>query len=217
MTLKVTEIFLTVQGEGARAGLPCTLVRLCGCNLRCRWCDTRYAWTEGREMEMDGIVEEVRRLKCKRVELTGGEPLLQDGARELLGCLCEDGDEVLLETNGSLDIGGLDERVVRIMDIKCPSSGCDGATRWENIPLLTPRDEVKFVLADRADYDYARAVIGKYGLAQKCRLLLSPLMAVGAAELPPARLVEWMLADGIDARLNLQLHKIIWPRKDRGV
>jgi 7-carboxy-7-deazaguanine synthase len=217
MLLKVTEIFLTVQGEGSRAGLPCTLVRLCGCNLRCRWCDTRYAWTEGREMEMEEVLGEVRRLKCKRVELTGGEPLLQRGAGELMGRLCDEGCEVLLETNGTLDIAGVDERVARIMDIKCPSSGCDGAMRWENVPLLAPRDEVKFVLADRADYDYARAVIGRHGLAQKCRLLLSPLIAGGEAELPPSRLVEWMLEDGLDARLNLQLHKIIWPQRERGV
>ena len=166
MVFNVTEIFLTIQGEGRRAGLPCTLVRLCGCNLRCRWCDTRYAWTEGRRMEMEEVLREVRRLRCGRVELTGGEPLLQEGAGELLGRLCEDGREVLLETNGSLDIAGVDERVVRIMDIKCPSSGCDGATRWENVPLLRPRDEVKFVLADRADYEYARAAIARHALAK---------------------------------------------------
>ena len=217
MALKVTEIFLSIQGEGSRAGLPCTLVRLCGCNLRCRWCDTRYAWSDGHEMGVEDILKEVRRLGCRRVELTGGEPLMQDGSRELLGRLCAGGNEVLLETNGSLDIGGLDERVVRIMDIKCPSSGCDGATRWENVPLLTPRDEVKFVLADRVDYDYARSVIARYDLARRCHVLLSPLMPGGQAELPPGQLAQWMLQDGLDARLNLQLHKIIWPQKDRGV
>jgi len=217
MMLKVNEIILTIQGEGARAGLPCILVRLTGCNLRCRWCDTRYAWTEGTEMDLEEALREVRRLRCRRVELTGGEPLLQEGSRELLSRLCEEGFEVLLETNGAEDISTVDARVVRIMDIKCPSSGADGAMRWENIPRLRPQDEAKFVLADRADYDYARILIARHRLTEKCRVLLSPLMAGAGPELAPSQLAEWVLQDGLDVRLSMQLHKIIWPQSDRGV
>ena len=215
--LKVNEIFLTIQGEGTRAGLPCVLVRLSGCNLRCRWCDTRYAWSEGRPMALEDVLAEVRRLRCRRVELTGGEPLLQAAALELLSRLCEDGMEVLLETNGSVDIGPVDERVVRIMDVKCPSSGADGATRWENVALLRPRDEVKFVLADRADYEFARGLVHRHQLAGRCPVLFSPVMVGPDAQLEPALLAKWVLEDGLDVRLSLQLHKILWPGKDRGV
>jgi len=228
--LNVNEIILTIQGEGTRAGLPCTLVRLTGCNLRCRWCDSRHAWTEGSDRSLEDVLAEVRRLSCRRVEVTGGEPLLQGPCRDLLGRLCRDGCEVLLETNGSLDISGLDPRVVRIVDVKCPSSGCDASVRWENLPLLTARDEVKFVLADRADYDYARGVLERHGLVGRCPVLFSPLTAGGAdlppdaaervggrLQLEPSRLAEWILQDGLDVRLNLQLHKIIWPNRDRGV
>jgi 7-carboxy-7-deazaguanine synthase len=168
-------------------------------------------------MSLEEILQEVRRLGCRLVELTGGEPLLQAESRELLRRLCDEGREVLLETNGATDISGVDGRVVRIMDIKCPSSGADGMMRWENIPLLTPRDEVKFVLADRADYEYAKAVMLRHELGRKCRVLLSPLMAGQHPELDPAQLAEWVLHDGLDVRLSLQLHKIIWPGRDRGV
>jgi 7-carboxy-7-deazaguanine synthase len=229
-TLKVNEIILTIQGEGTRAGLPCTLVRLSGCNLRCRWCDTRHAWTEGREMPLEDVLKEVRRLACRRVELTGGEPLLQKGAAELLARLCDGGREALVETNGAVDIAGLDARVIRVMDVKCPSSGESAATRWENLAALRPRDEVKFVLAGREDYDYARDVIARHDLCRRCVVLLSPRAscevgpAAGGGEGPPlfaglapALLAEWILRDGLDVRLNLQLHKIIWPHKDKGV
>jgi len=215
--LKVNEVILTIQGEGTRAGLPCILVRLAGCNLRCRWCDTRYAWTEGRERDVDDVLREVCGLGCRRVELTGGEPLLQAEAAELLRRLCDEGMEVLLETNGSLDLSVVDGRVVRIMDIKCPASGEAGAMRWENVAFLSPRDEVKFVLADAEDYRYARSVILEHKLLEKCAVLLSPVMGGAPAGLEPAQLAEWMLADGLDARLNLQLHRVIWPTRERGV
>ncbi len=216
-TLKTNEIFLSIQGEGTRAGLPCTLVRLAGCNLRCRWCDTQYAWDQGEPMTMDDILARVTALGCRRVELTGGEPLTQAAAPELLRRLCDAGYETLLETNGSIDISPVDARVVRVMDVKCPSSGQSQSNRWENMPLLTAKDEVKFVIADRADYDYAADAIARHGLAERCTVIFSPLSFVSPWGMKPAALAAWILADGLDARLGLQLHKIIWPGIERGV
>ena len=214
--LSVNEIFFSLQGEGARTGLPCVLIRLAGCNLRCRWCDTTYAWDQGLLMPLGAILEQVQSYRCNLVELTGGEPCLQESSPALLRQLCDLGYETLIETNGSMDIGGLDERVVRIVDLKCPSSGESHRTRWENVPLLRAADEVKFVLADRTDYDFARAAIARHGLDRRCTVLLGPV----AARLAPAELARWMLQDSSlprRVRLNLQLHKIIWPDKDRGV
>ena len=211
--LTVCEIFRSIQGEGTRAGLPCTLVRLAGCNLRCSWCDTTYAWQGGRETTLEDILQQVDRLGCRRVEVTGGEPLIQPGTPELLRELCDRGYETLLETNGSIDVSGMDPRVIRIVDFKCPSSGQSEHNRWENVEHLSPGDEVKFVIADRADYDFARAALVDRGLVGRCTVLLGPV----AGRLPPATLAEWMLTDGLDVRLNLQLHKILWPEKDRGV
>ena len=215
-TLDISEIFVSIQGEGTRAGLPCVLVRLAGCNLRCRWCDSPYTWDHGTTMTLDEIVQRVQALRCPLVELTGGEPLLQEQAPPLLGRLVGLGYQVLLETNGSMDIGCADPAVVRIVDIKCPSSGQSHASRWENIPLLRPTDEVKFVLADREDFDYAREVIAEHRLADRCTVLMSPAGGL----LPPATLSQWMLEDDRlprQVRLNLQLHRIIWPDKTRGV
>ena len=218
-TLKVNEIFLSIQGEGTRAGLPCTLVRLAGCNLRCNWCDTRYAWEEGAHLTLGEVLNRVEELSCRRVELTGGEPLLQEAALELLRRLCDAGHETLLETNGSLDMSTVDPRVVRIVDFKCPSSGESEKNRWENVAHLTPRDEVKFVIADRADYEFARDAVRKHGLPGKCAVIFSPVgrAAQTGRRLPPDMLAEWILADKLDVRLGLQLHKIIWPCRDRGV
>ena len=237
-TLKVNEIFLGIQGEGTRAGLPCTLVRLAGCNLRCRWCDTSYAWEQGAQMSIDQVLRRVADLGCPRVELTGGEPLLQAASLELLRCLCEAGCQTLLETNGSQDISAVDPRVVRIVDFKCPSSGEAAKNRWENVAHLTRYDEVKFVLADRADYEFARDAAARHDLPNRCAVILSPVFGQVASAIPesalapatpqapvlpwtpvlsPATLAEWILADGLDVRLGLQLHKIIWPGKDRGV
>lgn len=212
-SLLVNEIFLSIQGEGTRSGRPCTFVRLAGCNLRCSWCDTAYAWDEGRQMTLEQVLARVRELRCRLVELTGGEPLAQEPAAELLHQLCEAGYEVLLETNGSLDISILDERVIRIIDIKCPSSGQTSQMRWENIPLLRKTDEVKFVVAGRSDYEFARQTIQQYALTHRCTVILSPTASV----LDPASLAEWICQDLQDIRLGLQLHKIIWPDKDRGV
>ncbi|MCK4602608.1 MAG: radical SAM protein, partial [Phycisphaerae bacterium] len=172
--LLVNEIFRSIQGEGARAGLPCTLVRLTGCNLRCNWCDTKYAWAEGREMSVDEVLARVAELRCRRVEVTGGEPLAQPAAMELLRRLCEAGYETLLETNGSLDISQVDPRVVRIVDLKCPSSGQADANRWENVEHLSSRDEVKFVIADRDDYEFACDAVRRGELTGKCITTFSP-------------------------------------------
>ena len=211
--IKVNEIFLTVQGESTRAGLPCIIVRLTGCNLRCSWCDTAYAWEEGRDMTLDEVTARVADLSCRRVEVTGGEPLIQPAAAELLRRFCDAGYETLLETNGSQDISGVNERVVRIVDFKCPSSGEQQANVWENVDHLTARDEVKFVIADRGDYEFARSAVGEHALADRCAVIFSPVHG----RLEPAELAEWILADGLDVRLGLQLHKIIWPDRTRGV
>lgn len=217
-TLKVNEIFRSIQGEGTRAGLPCTLVRLSGCNLRCRWCDTAYAWDAGEEMTLSQVLHRVSDLGCMRVELTGGEPLLQPAATELLHALCRQGYETLLETNGSADISAVDPRVVRIVDVKCPSSGESERNCWDNLAKLTARDEVKFVLADRADYEYARRIVRDYGLADRCAVIFSPVGVSGAKFSNfPATLADWILADKLDVRLGLQLHKILWPGESRGV
>ncbi|MBN1942103.1 MAG: radical SAM protein [Phycisphaerae bacterium] len=213
-TLRVSEIVLSIQGESSRAGLPCVLVRLAGCNLRCSWCDTPQARDSkaGREMTPEEILAEVQALNCLRVELTGGEPLLQDGAADLLRAFCEAGYETLLETNGSVDISAVDSRVRRIVDVKCPSSGHVEANLWENLGLLTDRDEVKFVIADREDYDFAKTVLQKNSLAKKCAVFFSPVWE----KLPASTLAEWILADRLDVRLGMQLHKILWPKENQG-
>ncbi len=211
--LKVSEIFLSLQGESTRAGLPCAFVRLAGCNLRCAWCDTAYAWTGGEETAVGAVVDRVRALGCPRVEVTGGEPLIQPGTLALLRRLCDAGFETLLETNGSQDISPVDPRVVRIVDFKCPSSGTADGNRWENAEALTPRDEAKFVIADRGDYEFAREAVAARGLAERCPVTFSP----AHGRLEAATLAEWILADRLDVRLGVQLHKMIWPGRDRGV
>jgi len=213
LKIKVNEIFLSIQGESTRAGLPCAIIRLTGCNLRCSWCDTRYAWQDGQDMTIDEVLARVDSLGCRRVEVTGGEPLIQPAAAELLRRLCDGGFETLLETNGSRDISQVDGRVVRIVDFKCPSSGQDHANMWENVSRLTARDEAKFVIADRRDYEFARAAVRERELTGRCPVIFSP--AGGLLE--PAKLAEWILADRLDVRLGVQLHKIIWPGRDRGV
>ena len=207
--LTVNEVFHSIQGEGTRAGLPCAFVRLTGCNLRCDWCDTRHAWYEGTPMSIQQVLEAVARAPCKRVELTGGEPLMQSGAAALLAALCDAGYETLLETNGSMDISPVDGRVVRIVDFKCPSSLMDAHNRWSNVRLLTPTDEVKFVLADRGDFEFARQAVVEREILGRCPVIFSPVLN----RLPPADLAEWILDDGRlqDIRLGLQLHRMIWP------
>lgn len=211
--MKVNEIFFSIQGESTYAGLPCAFVRLTGCNLRCSYCDTTHAYDEGDEKTLDVVVEALTAYPTKLVEVTGGEPLLQPETPALLSALADRGKSVLIETNGSVSLEGIDPRVTAIMDVKCPGSGMSGRVMWENIGLLQPRDEVKFVLTDRTDYEWALEVIEKYRLSEKHKVHLSPAFGV----LEPKRLAGWILEDGLDARLQLQLHKYIWPDIERGV
>ena len=213
-TLRVCEIYRSIQGESSRVGLPCVLVRLAGCNLNCSWCDTPHAKADaGEEMTIDEVLARVASFGCPRVELTGGEPLLQPAAITLLERFCQAGYETLLETNGSLDISTVDPQVRRIVDIKCPASNAAEANLWSNLDHLTRHDEVKFVIAGRADYEYARQVGGEYKLTHRCEVIFSP--AVGAVT--GAELAKWILADNLDVRLGMQLHKILWPNEEKGV
>ncbi|MDR1303830.1 MAG: 7-carboxy-7-deazaguanine synthase QueE [Verrucomicrobiales bacterium] len=214
MTLTVNEIYQSIQGESTFAGLPCVFVRLAFCDLRCAWCDTTYAFHEGEKMSLDDILAAVAKFNCPLVELTGGEPLLQPAAPALLVKLLERGHRVLLETAGHRDISAVDPRVTRIMDLKCPDSGMSDRNRWENIPYLTANDEVKCVIASRADYEWAREQVRHYALPDKVRaVLFAPVF--GSIE--PRQLVEWLLADALPVRFQLQLHKFIWEPRRRGV
>ena len=204
--LVVNEIYASIQGESSYAGRPCVFVRLTGCNLRCVWCDTEYAFYDGQRRSVEDVVNEVQSHAIDLVEITGGEPLLQKACLALAGRLKQAGKTVLVETSGALPINVLPEGVVRIMDLKCPSSGESGKNDWSNIDHLTLQDEVKFVIGDRADYDWARQVIARYDLAQRCLVLISTVFGA----IKPREVVEWMLADHLDARFQLQLHKYIW-------
>jgi 7-carboxy-7-deazaguanine synthase len=212
-TITITEIFLSIQGEGTRAGRPCTFIRLTGCDLRCRWCDTAYAFHGGVRRSLAEVAAEVERLGCDLVCVTGGEPLLQPGVHPLMARLADAGYEVLLETGGQRDIGGVDPRVVRIVDLKAPGSGEAARNRWENLELLTGRDEVKIVLADRTDYEWMREVVTSRALAERVVVLVSPVHG----ELDAEELAGWILADRLPVRLQLQLHKHIWGPDAKGV
>jgi 7-carboxy-7-deazaguanine synthase len=218
--LRVNEIFYSVQGEGTRAGQRCVFIRLTGCHLRCTYCDTRYAFDEGEWMTLDEILDRVRGYGCPLVEVTGGEPLLQPDVYALMERLLHEFKTVLLETSGTVSIGEVDPRVVRIVDFKCPSSGEVERNDWSNVELLTARDEVKFVIGTRADYDWAGDVVRKHDLATRCTVLFSPVTAPPDSDAPtlaPSELAKWLLEDRLDVRLSLQLHKIVWPTKTRGV
>ena len=212
--VRVNEIFHSIQGESTRAGLPCVFVRLTGCNLRCTWCDTEYAFFEGRQMEIGEVAARVESFGCALVEITGGEPLLQQGVHPLIGLLLGRGLEVMIETSGERDISRLDPRVIRIIDVKCPGSGESERNRWSNFEYLTARDELKFVLTDRPDYEWAREVIVAHRLAERVNaVLLSPVF--GALE--PHQLAAWILEDRLPVRMQLQMHKQIWSPTARGV
>ena len=212
-TIVVHEIYASLQGESTWAGLACTFVRLAACHLRCTWCDTPQAFDHGVRRTVDDVVAEAHAFDTPLVEITGGEPLLQPGVYPLMTKLCDLGHTVLIETSGSLDIGRVDPRVVRIVDLKCPGSGEVERNRWENLELLGPRDEVKFVLADRADYEWARGVIRERDLPSRCTVLLSCAHGL----LAPADVAKWMLEDKLEARFQLQMHKVIWGADATGV
>ena len=212
--LRVNEIFYSIQGESTWAGLPCVFVRLTGCNLRCVWCDTAYAFYEGQHQTIDAIIAQVRSYGCKLVELTGGEPLLQKDVHALIAALLDEAYTVMVETSGEQELRAVDPRVIKIMDLKCPGSGEVERNRWSNLEWLTRRDEVKFVLTDRRDYEWARTVIAERDLARRVNaILLSPVF--GALE--PATLAAWILADRVPVRMQLQMHKRIWDPTARGV
>jgi 7-carboxy-7-deazaguanine synthase len=205
-TLRVSEIFHSIQGESTRIGLPTVFVRLTGCPLRCVWCDTEYAFAGGEALPLDTILARVAALDCPTVCVTGGEPLAQKAAAELLRRLCDAGYSVSLETSGALDIGGVDARVSRIVDLKAPDSGEETKNHWPNLELLNARDELKLVLASEADYAWACRQIRERRLAERCPVLLSPV----AGRLAPAQLAEWILRDGLPVRFQLQLHRVLW-------
>ncbi len=215
--LKINEIFHSIQGEGSRAGLPCVFVRLHGCGLRCSWCDTPYALDHrvgGEMMETGDVLSRIASFRCDFVELTGGEPLEQEAAFAFLTELCDQGFTVAVETGGHVDIARVDPRVVVIMDLKCPASGMSKKNRLENVAYLKPSDEVKFVIANREDYEWTRALIEREQLARRCgEILLSPVFgAVDARDL-----AAWILEDRLPVRMQLQMHKFIWDPQARGV
>jgi 7-carboxy-7-deazaguanine synthase len=212
--ITINEIFYSVQGESTYAGRPCVFVRLTACDLRCSWCDTPYAFYEGRKRSLDDVLEEVDRYKCDLVEVTGGEPLLQEAVYPLMDALLERGKTVLLETGGHRSTARVPESVVTIVDVKCPGSSESHKIDWQNLERLRPHDEVKFVVKDRADYEFARGVIADHALATRAAAIhMSPVHGV----LNPRTLSEWVLADSLPVRVQLQLHKYIWEPSTRGV
>ncbi|MBV9144785.1 MAG: radical SAM protein [Acidobacteria bacterium] len=226
--MHLIELYKSIQGESSFAGLPCIFIRLAGCNLRCSWCDSEYTFTGGRKMSLDEVMQEVRKLApVKLVEITGGEPMLQE--REvipLMELLLAEGYEVLLETSGERPLASVPPQVHKIVDVKCPGSGEGGGFRLENLRFLTAGDEVKFVLANRADYDFAREFMSQHKLTDKTpNVLFSPAFRKDASPerdasnclLDPRELAEWILADGLNVRLGLQLHKFIWEPLTKGV
>jgi 7-carboxy-7-deazaguanine synthase len=214
LRLKINEIYLSVQGESTWVGLPCVFVRLTGCDLRCTYCDTAYAFYEGVRKSAGDILKEVLSFDCSLVEITGGEPLLQKNVLPLMTALCDADRTVLIETSGAHDVSKIDPRVHRIMDLKTPSSGEVNKNLYSNIACLTQRDELKFVIGSREDYEWTRGQINTHRLAERVKaVLLSPVF--GSIE--PRQIVDWMLADRLPARFQLQLHKFIWEPQARGV
>jgi 7-carboxy-7-deazaguanine synthase len=212
--LTINEIFHSIQGESSHTGRPCVFVRLTACDLRCSWCDTAYAFTEGTKMSVEAVLSQVAQYGCGLVEITGGEPLLQRDVYPLMQQLLDAGRTVMLETGGHVSIRDVPSSVIRIVDVKCPGSGESARMHWENLELLTAQDEVKFVLRDRTDYEYARDVLVRHGLAARtAAVLFSPVHDV----LPAKDLARWILEDRLAVRLQLQAHKFIWSADTRGV
>jgi 7-carboxy-7-deazaguanine synthase len=211
--LRVNEIYYSIQGESSHAGLPCVFVRLTGCNLRCSYCDTEYAFYEGDDMDIKSILTKIEEYKCSLVEVTGGEPLVQPESLELMRELCSRGFEVLLETGGSLSIKDIDPRVIIIMDLKCPSSGMEKKNLLENIQYLKRSDEIKFVIGSEEDYVWSKQIIEKYDLQNRANILFSSVFS----SLAPLTLVNWILRDKLNVRFQLQMHKYIWDPETKSV
>ena len=211
--MRITEIFHSIQGESSYAGQPCVFVRLTGCPLRCTWCDSEYTFSGGIDMTLEAVLAKVKTYGCPLVEVTGGEPLHQPEAFTLVTRLCDEGYEVLVETSGAIDTAPLDRRAHVILDVKCPGSGMSDRMHWQNLARLTEQDEAKFVIKDRADYDWACGIVTQYELAARCTVLFAPVFG----ELDPQHLAEWILADRLPVRFQLQLHKFIWAPDMRGV
>ncbi|MEK7269166.1 MAG: 7-carboxy-7-deazaguanine synthase QueE [Nitrospirota bacterium] len=211
--MRVTEIFHSIQGESSYAGQPCVFVRLTGCPLRCSWCDSEYTFSGGTDMTIEDVLAKVRSYGCHLVEVTGGEPLHQPETLLLVEALCSEGCEVLIETSGAIDISPVDKRAHVILDVKCPGSGMTERVNWENLRHVTGKDEVKFVIKDRADDDWAGSILKKYDLENRCTVLFGPVFG----ELEPRQLAEWILADRLPVRFQLQLHKYVWDPDMRGV
>jgi 7-carboxy-7-deazaguanine synthase len=211
--LIVNEIFHSIQGESSFAGHPCVFVRLTGCNLRCTYCDTAYAFYEGKPMSLDEVIARVAGYRCGIVEVTGGEPLMQEGSLELMKVLCDRGYRVLLETGGSLDIGRVDPRVHRVVDVKCPGSAMHQKNRMENLALVTKHDDVKFVMSGREDFFWSLEVVRAHRLLERTNVLCSPVFG----KVEPLELATWILESGEPLRMQLQMHKYIWEPTARGV
>lgn len=211
--LRITEIFHSIQGESSYAGRPCVFVRLTGCLLRCTWCDSEYTFSGGTVMTREEVLAHVKGYACSLVEITGGEPLHQPEALGLIEALCSEGYEVLVETSGAIDISTVDSRARIILDVKCPGSGMTDRMQWANLRHLTHKDEVKFVIKDRTDYEWARSILHTSALGSRCTVLFGPVFG----ELEPRRLAEWILADRLPVRFQLQVHKYVWDPQARGV
>ena len=213
MSLKINEIYYSLQGESTHSGCPCIFIRLTYCNLRCSYCDTEYAFYDGKDMEITDIMSEIKQWDCNLVEVTGGEPLFQAECIDLLNELVNSNYEVMLETGGSLSISDVPKNVVKIVDFKCPSSGMVKKILWSIVDDLQAHDEVKFVIGNREDFDWAKDRITEYSLDKICTLLFSPTFG----EIDPQQIVEWILAENLPVRMQLQMHKMIWSPEEKGV
>ena len=213
MALKINEIYYSVQGESTHVGRPCIFIRLTYCNLRCTYCDTEYAFYEGKDMEITHIMNEIKQWGCNLVEVTGGEPLFQDKCINLLNELVNSNYEVMLETGGSLSISDVPKKVIKIVDFKCPSSAMEKKNLWSIVEDLQPHDEVKFVIGNREDFDWAKDRIAEYSLDKICTLLFSPTFE----KIDPQLMVEWILAENLPVRMQMQMHKMIWSPDKQGV
>ena len=213
MALKINEIYYSVQGESTHTGRPCIFIRLTYCNLRCSYCDTEYAFYEGKDMEIAHIISEIQQWNCNLVEVTGGEPLFQEECIDLLHELINSNYEVMLETGGSLSISDVPKKVIKIVDFKCPSSKMEKKNMWSIVDDLQGHDEVKFVIGNREDFDWAKDKITEYSLDKLCTLLFSPTFG----EIDPQLIVEWILADNLPVRMQMQMHKMIWSPEEKGV